>query len=286
MASTNLLEILTQEMKLRNYSPKTAEAYTRVVRDVYNFFKRPPRELSAEQIREYLLFKQKQGLSSQTVALCANALNFVYTQIYKRPDYVKIRHPKQSQRLPVILSREEIKKMIELTKNFKHRLILALTYAAGLRVSEVVRLKVNDIDLAGLTLTVRQGKGKKDRLTVISATLAPDLQKLLAGKKGNDFVFESERGARLRPDSIGTSARQGGLTEMTAQKVFSQALERAGIDKPATFHSLRHSFATHLLENGTDVRFVQELLGHANIRTTQIYTHVTNPAIRNIKSPL
>lgn len=268
----DLVEIITQEMKLRNYSPKTVEAYTRVVRDVYGFFKRPPRELSIAEIREYLLAKQKQGLSSQTISLAANALNFVYTQIYARPDYVKIRHPKQSQRLPVILSREEIKKMIELTKNFKHRLILALAYAAGLRVSEVVHLRVHDIDLAGLTLTVRQGKGKKDRLTVISSSLAPDLLKLLAGKKGSDFVFESERG--------------GGLTEMTAQKVFCQALERAGVDKPATFHSLRHSFATHLLENGTDVRFVQELLGHANIRTTQIYTHVTNPAIRNIKSPL
>lgn len=257
---------------MRNYSPKTIEAYTRVVKDVYGFFKKPPRELSTDEIKEYLLSKQKQGLSSQTVALCANALNFVFSQIYQWPDYVKIRHPKQSKRLPVILSRDEIKKMIALTKNFKHQLLLALTYAAGLRVSEVVRLKANDIDLDALTLTVRQGKGKKDRLTVISAGLVSDLRQLLAGKKGNDFVFESERG--------------GGLTEMSAQKVFYQAKERAGIEKPVTFHSLRHSFATHLLENGTDVRFVQELLGHANIRTTQIYTHVTNPAIRNIKSPL
>ncbi len=259
-------------MKLRNYSPKTVDAYTRVVKDIFSYYKKPPRDLSMEEVRGYLLSKQSKGLSSQSVALCANALNFVYTQIYKRPDYIKIRHPKQSKRLPVILSREDIKKMIDLTQNPKHRLMLAVAYAAGLRVSEVVRLQVSDIDLAGLTLTVRQGKGKKDRLTVISAALAPDLQKLLAGKKGGDFVFESERG--------------GGLTEMTTQKVFIQALARAKIDKPATFHSLRHSFATHLLENGTDVRFVQELLGHANIRTTQIYTHVTNPAIRNIKSPL
>ncbi len=272
MAGANLLEILTQELKLRNYSQKTVEAYTRVVKDIYSFHKRPPRDLTVEEVRQYLLFKQNSGFSSQTIALCANALNFVYTQIYKRPDFVKIRHPKQSKRLPVILSRAEIKNMIDLTKNLKHRLMLALAYAAGLRVSEVVRLRVNDLDLAGLTLTVRQGKGKKDRLTVFSSTLAPDLQKLLIGKKGADFVFESERG--------------GSLTEVSAQKVFIQALGRAKIDKPATFHSLRHSFATHLLENGTDVRFVQELLGHANIRTTQIYTHVTNPALRNIKSPL
>lgn len=272
MHSPDLLEILTREMKLRNYSPKTIEAYVRVAKDVYAFYKRPPRELTEEEIKEYLYAKQKRNLSSQTIALCANALNFLYTQIYHRPGFNKIRHPKQSARLPVILTREEIKQMIDLTQNHKHRMILALTYAAGLRVSEIVRLKVRDIDLAGLTVTVRQGKGKKDRLTVFSASLLSSLQKLTAGKQGSDYVFESERG--------------GKLTEATAQKVFYQAMQRSRITKPATFHSLRHSFATHLLENGVDVRYVQELLGHANIRTTQIYTHVTNPAIRNIKSPL
>lgn len=267
----NLLDIIDREMKLRNYSPKTISAYTRVVKDVFAFYKKPPRNLTPEEIKEFLFAKQKQGLSSQTIALCANALNFLYTNIYKKTDYAKIRQPKQSKSLPVILRREDIKRMIDLTKNFKHRLLLALAYAAGLRVSEVVRVKVRDIDLSGLTVTVRQGKGKKDRLTILAAAMTTDLAKLVVGKQGNDYVFESERG--------------GKLTEATAQKVFYQAMERAGIDKPATFHSLRHSFATHLLENGVDVRYVQELLGHANIRTTQIYTHVTNPAIRNIKSP-
>ncbi len=162
--------------------------------------------------------------------------------------------------------------MIDCTSNLKHRTLLAITYAAGLRVSETVRLRVQDIDLNGLTVTVRQGKGKKDRLTVFSAVLAPEIQKCMVGKEGSDYLFASERGGRL--------------VEATAQKVFYQAMRRVGIIKPATFHSLRHSFATHLLENGTDVRFVQELLGHANIRTTQIYTHVTNPSLKNIKSPL
>ncbi|MFH1193895.1 MAG: site-specific tyrosine recombinase/integron integrase [bacterium] len=269
---SNLLDIITREMKLRNYSLKTIEAYLRVIKDIYAFYSRPPRELSEKEIKNYLYAKQERGLSSQSIALFANALNYLYTQIYKRAGYDKIRHPKQSQRLPVILSREEIKKMIELTQNFKHRLILAVTYAAGLRVSETVRLRAQDIDINELTITVRQGKGKKDRLTVISAILAPEFQKIMAGKNGDDYVFASERGGRL--------------TEATAQKVFYQALRRADIDKPATFHSLRHSFATHLLENGVDVRYVQELLGHANIRTTQIYTHVTNPSLKNIKSPL
>ena len=268
----NLLDIIVREMKLRNYSPKTIEAYIRVVKNIYTFYRKPPRDLSEEEIKNYLYSKQKQKLSSQTIALFANALNFLYTQIYKRSGYSKIRHPKQSQRLPVILSRDEIKRMIELTQNFKHRLMLALTYAAGLRVSETVRLRARDVDLNELTITVRQGKGKKDRLTVISDSLVPELQQIMAGKNGDDFVFASERGGRL--------------TEASAQKVFYQALRRAGINKLATFHCLRHSFATHLLENGTDVRYVQELLGHQNIRTTQIYTHMTNPGFRNIKSPL
>lgn len=149
---------------------------------------------------------------------------------------------------------------------------MSLAYSAGLRVSEVVNLRVRDIDITEMTITVRQGKGMKDRLTVISPRILDSLHKFTAGKKGNDYLFESERG--------------GKLTTSTAQLVFQQCLKKSGIQKEATFHSLRHSFATHLLENGTDVRYVQALLGHANIRTTQIYTHVTNPMIKNIKSPL
>jgi site-specific recombinase XerD len=268
----NLLEIITQEMKLRNYSFKTIEAYTRVVKDIYNFYKKPPRDLSEQDIKDFLYSKQKQNLSSQTISLCANALNYLYTEIYHRQNYIKIRHPKQAKRLPVVLSREDIKAVINGTKNLKHKILLALTYAAGMRVSEVIRLKIYDIDLPALTLTIRQGKGKKDRISVISKNLIPELEQLMVGKKNDDYLFISERGGRL--------------TEATAQKVFYQALRREKIKKPATFHSLRHSFATHLLENGVDVRYVQELLGHANIRTTQIYTHVTNPSLRNIKSPL
>ena len=150
-------------------------------------------------------------------------------------------------------------------------MLVSLAYGAGLRVSEAVNLKVRDLNLEELTIHIRQAKGKKDRLTLIPEKLVNDLKNLMAGKDGGEYAFASERG--------------GKLTDRTAQAVFEHALKKSGIKKGATFHSLRHSFATHLLENGTDVRYVQELLGHANIRTTQIYTHVTNPAIKNIKSP-
>jgi site-specific recombinase XerD len=133
-------------------------------------------------------------------------------------------------------------------------------------------LKVKDVCLAELMIHIKDAKGNKDRITLLPEKLIGDVEKLIANKKLNDYIFPSERG--------------GKLTERTAQKVFETALKKAGIKKEATFHSLRHSFATHLLENGVDVRFVQELLGHANIRTTQIYTKVTNPMLRKIKSPL
>lgn len=162
--------------------------------------------------------------------------------------------------------------MLELTVNTKHRLLLALSYGAGLRVSEAVSLRIRDVDVDELTLHIKHAKGDKDRISVIPATAVTDLRGFLAGRNGAKYVFFSEQGGRL--------------TTRTAQKIFEHALRKAGIQKPATFHSLRHSFATHLLENGVDVRYVQELLGHQNIRTTELYTHVTNPMLKKIKSPL
>ncbi|MFH1890343.1 MAG: site-specific tyrosine recombinase/integron integrase [Candidatus Kuenenbacteria bacterium] len=268
----DLINIITREMKLRNYSPKTIKAYIWVIKDLYRFCKRPPREISIEEIKNYFYQKQQQNLSSQSVSLYANAINYLYTQIYKRSDFEKIRHPKKTKKLPVILSRQEIKQIINTLKNLKHNILISLAYGAGLRVSEVVRLKVKDVDFKELTLMVRQGKGKKDRITILPENIISQLKELLVNKDAKDYIFESERG--------------GCLTETTAQKIFYNGLKKSGIKKSATFHSLRHSFATHLLENGVDVRYAQELLGHANIRTTQIYTKVTNPSLKNIKSPL
>ena len=268
----NLIEIITKEMIIRNYSRHTIEAYIRVISDLYKIVGKPPRGITMAEIKDYLYQKQKNGLSSQSVALMANAINFLYTQIYERVDFKKLRQPKRTNKLPTVLTKSEIEKILNQIKNKKHHTLLAIAYAAGLRVSEVISLRVRDIDFAEMTLIVRQGKGRKDRLTVISPRLVEGLKNLIQSKDGSSYVFESNRG--------------GKLTTATAQKVFYKALRRAGIKKSATFHSLRHSFATHLLENGVDVRYVQELLGHQNIRTTQIYTHVTNPGFKKITSPL
>ncbi|MBU0579326.1 site-specific integrase [Patescibacteria group bacterium] len=267
----NLIDILTREMKLRNYSPKTIKAYSSVIQDLYKSCKKLPRDLETEEIKAYLFSKQEQGLSSQTISLYANAINFLYTQLYNKQDYEKLRHPKRSKKLPVILSRGEIDLIVGQANNSKHKTMLNLAYASGLRVGEVVNLRVEDVDFERGSIHIKQAKGKKDRISILPKKLIAVLRQQVAGKVAGDYVFESERG--------------GKLSTATPQKIFQKCLKKATIKKPASFHSLRHSFATHLLEQGTDVRYVQELLGHANIRTTQIYTQVTNPAIKKIRSP-
>lgn len=268
----NLIEMLHQEMRLRNYSPKTITAYSRVIEDLYKKIKIPLRELAEDDIKKYLARLYENGLSSQTIALATNAINFLYRDIYKKQGYQSLRHPKRSQKLPTVLTRSEISHILEKTTNKRHGTMLALAYGAGLRVSEVVSLHIRDVDLEELILTVRQGKGRKDRRTVLSEKLIDDLRSLMAGRDTKEYLFESNHGGKLTTESV--------------QAIFRNALIKTNIKKDASFHSLRHSFATHLLENGVDVRYVQELLGHANIRTTQIYTHLTNPALKNIKSPL
>ncbi|OGM19103.1 hypothetical protein A2686_00900 [Candidatus Woesebacteria bacterium RIFCSPHIGHO2_01_FULL_38_10] len=267
-----LLRKLDEYMSLRNYSRRTIKAYTNCAKALYSNFKKPLDEISEQEFKNFLNKLHQKNYSPYTINLFHATLKLVFEKIYLTPFRFNLPYAKRVSKLPVVLSRKEIKKLLDKTINPKHKLLIALTYGAGLRVSEVINLKVKDVDLDELIIHLKQAKGGKDRITVISEKLKTDIQNLIAGKNPNDFVFESERG--------------GKLTTRTAQKVFSNVLKKAGVKKPATFHSLRHSFATHLLENGIDVRYVQELLGHSNIRTTQVYTKVTNPKLKRIKSPL
>jgi len=266
------LEQTRRELKLRNYSFKTIKAYLGCLREYFDFKKFNLEKIDEEKIKQFLLNKQDKNYSSQTINLYLNAIKFFYREVLKIPKKTNLKFAKRSKKLPIILSREEIKNIIDAIRNPKHKLIISLAYGAGLRISEVVNLKLKDIDFNELTIHLKNAKGKKDRITIFPEKIKNDLQNLIASKNSDDYVFESERG--------------GKLTERTAQKVFENSLKKSRIKKEATFHSLRHSFATHLLENGVDVRYVQELLGHQNIRTTQIYTQVTNPKLKNIKSPL
>lgn len=267
-----LLEKIKDELRLRNYSPKTIKSYLGCLSDYFHYIKNVKKDPDVSNIKKYLLEKQSAGQSSQTINLHLQAIKYFYREIMKSSVEIDLKFAKTSKKLPVVLSRNEIEKVIASIKNEKHQLMVALGYGAGLRVGEVVNLRVGDVDLAELTIHIKAAKGKKDRITVFPEKLKADLSGIMALQHGNEYLFQSERG--------------GKLTERAAQMVFKKALQKSGIKKKATFHSLRHSFATHLLENGTDVRYVQELLGHVNIRTTQIYTKVTNPALRKIKSPL
>jgi site-specific recombinase XerD len=266
------LQKMNETLRLRNYSRKTRDAYVRCVRI---FLEKNPggfENLNNERINLFLLDLFNKNRTSQTVSQYFYALRFYYDVVLRTPVTLNWRTPKRRKRLPTVLSHDEIERIIHMITNLKHRVMIALAYGAGLRVSEVTSLRVQDCDFDSGIIHLKSAKGNKDRLTLLPPKLSEDLRRLTHGKTGPAFVFESERG--------------GKLTTATIQKVFLRTLQKVGINKPATFHSLRHSFATHLLENGVDIRHVQELLGHANIRTTQMYTHVTNPSLKNIKSPL
>lgn len=266
------LKKLNDELRLRNYSPKTIKAYIACVADYLRAKRNDIEIVDIEFIKQYLLSKKDKGVSAQTLNQNLQAINFFCRNVLKFYGKIDIRFAKTPSKLPIVLSREEIQIILRIINNPKHKLLIAFSYGAGFRVSEAINLKIKDINVDELIIHIKGAKGNKDRITIFPEKLKNDIINLIAGRSVDDYFFASDRG--------------GKLTERTAQKVFENGLEKAGIKKDATFHSLRHSFATHLLENGVDVRYVQELLGHQNIRTTQLYTKVTNPSLKKIKSPL
>jgi site-specific recombinase XerD len=260
------------ELRIRNYSSRTISIYLHFLREYFGFLGTQSDEQPETVVKDFLLSLERKGASAQTRNLCLSALKFYYRNVVREKESINIQTAKRPLSLPVVLSREEIGRMLDSTSNTKHRLMLAMAYGAGLRVSEVVTLRIQDLDFSEMTMHIKEAKGRKDRISIVPEKIVSDVKNFVAGKSAQGFVFPSEWG--------------GKLTTRSAQKVFEQALRRAGIKKAATFHSLRHSFATHLLENGVDIRYVQVLLGHNNIRTTQRYTQVTNPMLKSIRSPL
>jgi site-specific recombinase XerD len=270
------LRVVEQELKIRNYSPKTIKSYMSCLRSCERYFApRPLRDLSNEDIRTYILHQiEKQKLSSGTVNQTINALRFLYGEMYKRPIVLgDIHRPLKEKRLPIVLSLDEVRSIFDSLGNVKHRVMLMLTYSAGLRVSELIHLKPEDIDSNRKLIHVHEGKGRKDRYTILSDAVLEELRVYWKVHKPKKWLFEGQ--AEGAPYSI-----------RSAQKVFECAAQKAGIGKEVSIHSLRHSFATHLLEQGTDIRFIQELLGHSSVKTTEIYTHVSRRHIASIRSPI
>ncbi|MBN1258502.1 tyrosine-type recombinase/integrase [Candidatus Peregrinibacteria bacterium] len=266
------LEKVKIELTLKGCSPKTIQAYTACLREYFACMGDAWQKYDEARVRQYLYQKHEKGYAPLTVNLHLNAIKFYFRRVLKVPFSINLHCAKKPKKLPVVLSREEIQAMIGLTRNTKHRALLALAYGAGLRVGEVIRLKCQDLNFPDYLINIRQAKGKKDRVSLIPKKMAWLLETMTEYSQSSDYLFPSERG--------------GHLSERTAQKIFLDALKKACIKKTASFHSLRHSFATHLLEDGTDVRYVQSLLGHENIRTTQRYTQVTDISLKRIRSPL
>ena len=269
-------ETVRREMRLRNYSPKTIKSYLSCLRSFVNYFQpRHPRTLSGEDIKAYLLYLiEKKQYTAGTINVVFNAVRMLYVDLYEMPFVVgKLPRPRIGKMLPDVLSLEEIRKIFSVIQNPKHRYLLMLAYSGGLRVSESVRLRPNDIDVDRGMIHLRSAKGNKDRYTTLSEIVVAELEHYLTLYKPEKYLFEGQRpGKPLSPRS--------------AQQIFERAVRRAGIRKEVTFHSLRHSFATHLLESGVDIRYIQELLGHASMKTTQIYTHVSKRNIGAVRSPL
>jgi len=271
MLGGNTFGTLARELRIRNYSQKTAGSYIYYNEELLRFCQKDPREVNAEDIKNYLDFLA-QDRSASTVSVAYNALLFYYKNIWHRQFFVNLPHPRKAKHLPVVLSKEEVQRMLNLTANPKHKCILSMLYGTGARVSELTHIKMRDIDLDRMLLRIYQGKGKKDRQTLIPKLLFETLKNQSRLKQADDYLFTNGRGDHL--------------TEATIQKIVAQAALRAGVRKTVSPHTMRHSFATHLLENGTDIRYIQELLGHAKLQTTQIYTHVATSSFNNIKSPL
>lgn len=273
-----LIRQVDDELVLRGMAYGTRKSYGQHLRNYFGWLTRnhiAPESATRDQVRHYLVQLAQSGAVS--AAYCRGvraALVFLYKITLKQRDEVSdLPRMKRSQQLPRILSREEIAKIIKVTTFLKHRALLITAYSAGLRVGEVARLKVGDIDSKRMTIRITAGKGAKDRDTLLSETALTTLRDYVRAFKPKDWLFPGEE-------------RGDHLSERAAQEIFKDAKKKAGILKPATFHTLRHSFATHLLEDGVDMRYIQELLGHGSIETTERYTHVTERGKQKIKSPL
>ncbi len=270
--SKDPIELLKQEMKLRGFSQKTIKSYTHYISECLRFASLGPREIKTSDVRDYLDFLATSGKSTSTLNTVHSALKFYFETIMKRSFFVSIPRSKNKKRLPTVLSKQEINRMLEITTNPKHNCIISMLYGCGLRVSELVNIKMIDIDLDRKMLRVYRGKGDKDRYVMLPGKLFSILSAQEKIKEKDDYLFTNGRNVRLTTRSI--------------DKIVKKSADLAGVSKKVSSHMLRHSFATHLLEDGTDIRYIQELLGHARLETTQIYTHVANSNLAEIKSPL
>ena len=263
------------DLELKGFSPNTQKLYIAHVKRFAEHFMKSPLDLGESEIKEYLHFLiTERNLSNSYVSGTYSALKFLFETTLKRQwEMEGIPRTKRQKKLPIILSKDEVKRLFNVTTNLKHRTILATIYSAGLRVSEAANLKLKDIDSSNMQIRVEQGKGSKDRYTILSDKNLELLRQYYKLHRPTTWLFPGQ--------SI-----EEPVTSRTIQRVFEISKQKAGINKDVTVHSLRHSFATHLLEAGTDIFHIQLLLGHSSVKTTSIYIHLTSKNLMNLKSPL
>lgn len=269
------LQQLQDMLMLKGYSPNTIRTYSIEFAQLLYIIKDfPVNLLSPEKLRSYLLYCIKElKLSENQIHSRLNAIKFYFEQVLKRPAVTfDIPRPKKPSTLPKVLNVKEVKQLFSVTDNIKHLLILQLCYGMGLRVSEIIQLKIADIDEHRMQVHIQSAKGKKDRYVNFPSSAMGLLRQYLDEFKPKEYLFEGQYG--------------GQYSVRSAQAVFKQAMNKAGIHKPVGIHSLRHSYATHLHEYGTDIALIKELLGHNDIKTTLIYTHVSNKSVSKVESPL
>lgn len=269
-----LREKMIQQMQLKGYSKSTIETYIDCINSLAKYYNTPPDILTIEQIRDYFQYcLTEKKLSKSWMNQMVSALKILFRDVLKQEwDKIDIPRPRREKKLPIVLSREEVKKILNALRNIKHRAFLMITYSAGLRVSEARQLKISDIDSSRMLVRIEQAKGQKDRYSVLSPIALELLRIYWKTYKPKYWLFENKNGQPV--------------PESTSQNIFKNALKKSGVTKKIGIHSLRHSFATHLLEQGVSLPIIQQFLGHKSLRTTSGYLHVQQYSIDAVRSPL
>jgi site-specific recombinase XerD len=264
---------LVLALRARKYSAKTVKLYTAVLAGFCRHARKPAAFASLEDSRRYLAYLDGRGAAASSMNVAISALKFFWREVLCSGMLDGLARPRGDQNLPAVLSREEVRRILAAPQNLKHRLLLSLVYSAGLRVAEAVSLKHADIDMDRRVIHIRAGKGRKDRYIMLSDRAARLIVEYRLSFPQNLWLFPGY------PPSKHLSTR-------SAQHIFDRAVLAAAVDKPVSIHSLRHAFATHLLEQGTDIRYIQTFMGHSSVRTTERYAHVARRKLLSIPSPL
>lgn len=274
MKKQELIEKFYKQLRIENYSEQTVKNYSSALKLFLEYVKKQKIEQVTDiELQNYLLYcKTEKKYSYSSMKQVIATISYLYKKVIKKavPGALNI-ELRKPHNLPTVLSVKEISKILNVTNNLKHKMILLLIYSGGLRLGELVNLKIGDIDSIAMKIHIRQGKGKKDRYIMLSENVLKLLREYYKVYKPTEFIIEGQKDGKYSPQSV--------------QSVFKAAIKKSGIKKKATVHTLRHSFATHLLDDGTDIRYIQELLGHKRLETTQIYTQVSSHSINKIKSP-